>query len=181
MSLAEIETAVIEYLGARLADCLEWDAETAQALRVLRYHGARSVPPECCGEPGLLVSAWEDVTLSGNLGAKTSVRPGQQGLLAATLAVRFYTCWPSPEPTEHGPTLVDDEWDERAAYLADVAECLARGLVCLTPGGPATEILSTVGCGGLSLATVVPIEPLSGCAGVLTRSVATLLAGATLP
>lgn len=177
MSLSGVLTALIEYVGQVLVD--DCGRPTP---RVLRYHGV--MPHDCCTDDGFLVGSWERLYPSTSFPNQTATGAVPcPGIPVAVLNLRYVVCWPVPPVSENGVTLIDDAWDAQAAMLADVADCVTRGLMralCAPP--PVTDPLATalmlaVGRDRLRLIEATPIPAQGGCAGVQWR----LYSGVALP
>ena len=171
MSLAELETALVEFVG----DALVNDCNRPVPDRVLRYHG--TLPNDCCTDNGTLAISWSRLFLSSRFpSAATAPDDVCGGNMVAEVRLRYVVCWPVPEIDENGVVIIDDEWDTRAAMLADVADCVSRQLVGLSceplVGDPYVDgvLAATVASGKwLRLVDVEPLPPQGGCAGVQWR------------
>jgi hypothetical protein len=176
MSLAGLETAVVEYVGDRLVN----DVGRPVPDRLVRYHGP--LPHDCCTDNGFLAIHWTDGRANaGGVGSSAADRddPCVQRPFV-TLVVRYVICWPDP-PTVQGVPAPDDVYfatvDQKAAMLADVEDGITRALVGLGCG-----LHSGVGLDPYMLAVAAqsvrrsvrfvdaaPIVPLGKCAGVQWR------------
>lgn len=118
MSLSALLTTVAEYVGQVLVD----DCDRPAPDRVLRYFGTDGLPSSCCTENGVLSVAWEP----SSRGRSDEPCPPPPSYL---LAIYYDVCWKLPDASAvAGIEIVDDDWDATAAMLADVADCVARGL-----------------------------------------------------
>lgn len=158
MSLAALETALVEFIG----DVLVNDCGRPVPDRVLRYHG--TLPHDCCSDSGFLVVSWNVISPQGG---------GDQcaGWPQAELRVRYVTCWPTVEVDGGSIQLDDENWDENAAMLADVAHCVSLALMAITcSDDPLAEavVAATVNR-QVRLVATEPITPQGGCAGVQWR------------
>jgi len=173
-------TALAEYVG----DVLVNDCGQPVPDRVLRYHG--TLPDDCCTEPGVLAVSWSEGRAATEF--PTSAASMKNDPCASipiyTITIRYRVCWPVPDVDESGVQLLDAEWDATAAMLADVADCVARGLLLLKCGAPTAPVdplvaavLDQVARGWLRFVDVSPSVPAGGCAGVLWRLYAAPLPG----
>lgn len=169
MSLSGVLTALLNYAGDVLVnDC------GRPAPRVLRYHGI--MPHDCCADPGFLVGSWEREYASSTFPNAGATNPAPcPGTPVTILILRYVVCWPVPKVSQSGVTLMDDGWDERAAVLADVADCMSRAFMRLQCGPPAADdeyavaLMAATGRERLRLIEATPIAALGGCAGVQWR------------
>lgn len=172
MSLSELETALAEYVG----DVLVNDCHRPEPDRILRYHGARGLPDDCCSKNGTLSISWErgypSLTFPASAGTNAS---SCTGFRVYVLKVRYVVCWPGLDVNaiDGQPRLPDDEWDGEAAMLADVADCVAAALMRLSCDPDVADpfvvaVLEQVGARSMiRFAEVTPTGPLGLCAGVL--------------
>lgn len=162
MGFPELLGAVAEYVS----DSIVNDCDRPVPDRVLRYHGP--IPHDCCTENGFLAVSWERVVPSDE---RNTPCPGPP---KTTIAMRYVVCWPIPDVGTGGVRLIDDSWDQRAAMLADVQDCVTRALIrlsCANTGDALwTEVLSETVCNAFRFTEAVPIPPGGGCAGVLWRA-----------
>lgn len=171
MSLSGLMTAMAEYVG----DVLVNDCGRPVPDRMLRYHG--TIPDDCCSEAGTLAVSWADGRAASEFPSSSANLKNDPclSLPIYTLTVRYRVCWPVPDVDEGGVQLLDAEWDETAAMLADTADCVARELAALSCAGAARNdpfvaaILAQVSRGWLRYVDVAPSVPTGGCAGVLWR------------
>jgi hypothetical protein len=157
-------TAYAELVG----DLLVNECGQQVPARVLRYYG-HAVPDDanCDGETGWL-SVWWDGPMTAPGAAPCP------GPLRVTLAARYMRCWKLPKVTQRSITLEDTHWDVLAAEMADVAECVARGLLRLScpplPAGPEGEkmraLVAHFARPFTGFVQAVPAEPSGGVFGV---------------
>lgn len=172
MSLANVETALLNYVG----DVLVNTCDRPVPDRVLRYHG--TLPHDCCTPNGFLVSSWERRYRSARFPNATP-EANCQGVPVGIVVLRYVVCWPLPEVGTDGVRPIDDSWDDQAAMLASVADCVEASLVRLGCGGVVTDelaqaVVSLTGREGIRYIETTPIVPLGGCAGVQWRLYARL-------
>lgn len=151
-----LETALAEFVG----DVLVNDCGRPVPDRVLRYHG--TLPNDCCTDNGVLAVSWNTITPQGT---ECSAFP------QAEVRLRYVVCWPVAEVDERGVTVDDATWDQRAAMLADVADCVTRGLLGLScsDDDPLAQAVAAATVGRIRFLAAEPITPQGGCAGVQWR------------
>lgn len=140
MSLATLETALVEYV----ADVLVNDCGRPVPDHVLRYHD--ELPHYCCTDNGVLAINWTIETMVGTF-PNGAQRDPCAGMPQATLNIKYVVCWPALEMIDGAVVMNVEEWDERAAMLADVADCVSRALVALRCGAqhePVDEYVQAV-------------------------------------
>jgi hypothetical protein len=177
VSLGMLMTGIVEYVG----DVIVNDCGRPVPDRMLRYHG--TIPSDCCPANGLLAVNWGDGRASESFGSSSGTQ--QNDPCAARpvyqIQLRYKTCWPVPDADQSGVVLIDPEWDETAAMLADVADCVTRALIALTCGAVSDAFTRAVrdqtAGRWLRYAATTPILPLGGCAGVLWTLTAAPLPG----
>ena len=180
MSFSGLLTALAEYVG----DVLVNDCGRPIPDRVLRYHGV--IPDDCCTDAGTLAVSWVIGTASSTFGTGLAAAPADPcvSMPTYTVAIRYRVCWPLPEA--EGP-LLDPQWDETAAMLADTADCVTRALAALAcearSPGDADPLMEAVWAmlsrrQWLRLVDVSASVPLGGCAGVVWRLLVAPRAGA---
>lgn len=178
MSLSGLETAVLDYV----ADAIE-AARGIPLDRTLRYHG-RALPEDCCTENGTLSISTVNEYHSPRWPVFVGLGSGPHGAgpPAVELHLRFVTCWPVPEVEGSEVAIDDDEWDTRAAALAEVADAGSRALlrVSCASAGPAADIRAETGCVKFRWLDCTPTGPGGGCAGWQWRCVAAVASGPPL-
>lgn len=171
MSSSALMTALLEYVGDVMVNECGLDPGPE---RVLRYHGARGMPQDCCSEDGYLVASWAREWGSANFPNQARGENGCSALPALQYELRYVVCWPVPPVSTSGVQPIDDRWDEKAAELADVADCVSRALIRLACSTVADDplrdaVLEQVRCNQFTFVEAVPIDPGGSCAGVLWR------------
>lgn len=167
MSLSSLMTAMVELVG----DVLVNECGVEAPDRVLRYHGV--LPDDCCSEKGTLGISWESDYPSSSFPNQNPTDPCVGGPVAL-LAIRWKTCWPVPDVSPAGVRLIDDQWDAKAAVIADVADCVTRAIIRLGCDPDLEDpfvlaVLEHTGRKQVRLIAATPVPALGGCAGVLWR------------
>lgn len=179
MSLPGVMTVLIEAVADSIEEYIDaYFPERAKPERVLRYHGDRQMPQDCCTEAGYVVGNWRAVGHTTSKQQASGALPAVSGFLGTAVDVRYVTCWPdSPDGVETR----DDDWDETTAFLAGLAEHVARALVCFESKGQPHELLAAAGCRGYAFVSAAPINPLDVCAGVMWSSTVSLIGRGSVP
>lgn len=174
MSLSGVMTALAEYVGDELVNTCDRPAPD----RVLRYFGTAGLPQDCCTEKGVLSVSWSRGAASKNFPQESREVPCP-GKPLYTLEVRYDVCWPVPNVDANGIDIIDDAWDELAAVLSDVADCVARALLRISCRDQQTEkgaaLIEALHCNDFVYRDVVP-QIGGGCA----RLTWTVLSGVRL-
>lgn len=176
MSLSDLESAVLEYVG----DVLVNECGRPAPDRLLRYHGV--APDDCCTTNGTLSISWE----VGYPSEKFPSRGNSQcvGAPVYTLNVRYVTCWPGlGTVTPEGYVLPDDAWDSTAAMLADAADCVSRSLMRLACDPISDDplvaaILEQCLRNQFQWIETTPVRPSGLCAGVTWKMYASVKSAA---
>jgi len=176
MSLSDLESAIIEFIG----DVLVNDCARPEPTKVMRYHG--TMPDACCTDDGVLSISWEQ-------GFPSKIFPQRStdkcvGAPVYTFNIRYVTCWAGlTDVSPEAVVMPDDQWDADAAMLADVADCVARQLLKLacdpiSPDPFTAAILEQVMANQFQWIDTTPVRPGGLCAGVTWRVYASLKSGA---
>lgn len=175
MSLSALLTATVEYVG----DTLVNDCGRPVPTKVMRYHG--TMPDACCTADGVLSISWSSGFASQKFPSRSS--DGCTGPPVYMLEVRYVTCWAGiPDPSPQGIILPDDTWDDDAAMLADVADCVGRALMRLSCAPDLEDpfvaaIFAETPSRQVQYVDATPIRPSGLCAGVTWKLYAAVARG----
>lgn len=167
MSLATLMTALVEYA----ADVIQNDCDRPAPDRVLRYHN--DLPHFCCTDNGVVSISWANLYGSQSFPANNQGDPCG-AMLVTTIALKYLWCYPVVDRRSWATDENFALFDERAAVLADVAECVTRGLLTLSCdpdlGDPyVAAVVAAAGQKRVRLIEAAPLAVLGGCTGVRWR------------
>lgn len=171
MSLAALETAVVEYV----ADVLVNGCGRPIPDQLTLYHGG-ALPHACCTDNGQLSVDWAQEYPSTAFPALNTNDPCS-GYLVTELWLRYVVCWPVAKTDPAGAPIFNEAFftdcNAAAVMLANVADCVARALSVLECDPTALAGLALAARNAAGRRTrymgAQPIRPQGGCAGVQWR------------